>query len=55
MNIAIIDDIETERFRLEQILKQYAVINQLEMNIEQFSGGGAFPRKCGLNSLRSAG
>ena len=42
MNIAIIDDIETERFRLEQILKQYAVINQLEMNIEQFSGGEAF-------------
>ncbi len=42
MNIAIVDDSATDRRHLEQILQKYAAINQLEMNIEHFSGGEAF-------------
>ena len=42
MNIAIVDDSATDRRHLEQILQKYAAINQLDMNIEHFSGGEAF-------------
>lgn len=39
MNIAIVDDSATDRLRLEQILKKYAAINQLEIHMDHFSGG----------------
>ena len=42
MNIAIVDDSASDRRHLEQILQKYAAINQLDMNIEHFSGGEAF-------------
>ena len=35
-------DSATDRRHLEQILQKYAAINQLDMNIEHFSGGEAF-------------
>ena len=45
MNIAIVDDNEIDRLRLERTLKQYAVMNQLDCQIDSFSSGEAFLRK----------
>ena len=39
MNIAIVDDNEIDRLRLERTLKQYAVMNQLDCQIDSFSSG----------------
>ena len=42
MNIAIVDGNEADRLRLERILKQYAVMNQLDFQIDLFSNGETF-------------
>ncbi len=42
MNIAIVDDMEADQLRLEQILRQYAAMNRLELHIDRFSCGEAF-------------
>lgn len=42
MNIAIVDDMRSDRLRLEQVLKQYAALNDFELNIDHYSGGEAF-------------
>ena len=44
MNIAIVDGNETDRLRLERTLKQYAVMNELDCQIDFFSSGEAFLR-----------
>jgi len=42
MNIALVDDSAADRARLEQILKKYNSIHQLDMEFFRFSGGEAF-------------
>ena len=42
MNIAIVDGNETDRLRLERTLKQYAVMNELDCQVDFFSSGEAF-------------
>ena len=42
MDIALIDDLETDRLQLEQILKAYDRIHQLGMNYYHYSGGEDF-------------
>ena len=39
MNIALVDDDAADRVRLEEILKEYDSLHQLDMRLEQFSGG----------------
>lgn len=42
MNIAIVDDNERDRLHLEQILKQYAVMNRLSVETGHFQSGEEF-------------
>ena len=41
MNIALVDDDAADRLRLEQLLKEYGTIHQLDMRPDSFSGGEA--------------
>lgn len=39
MNIAIADNLATDRLCLEQILQKYVAINQPDMHMDYFTGG----------------
>ena len=41
MNIALVDDDAADRLRLEQLLREYGTIHQLELRLDHFSGGEA--------------
>ncbi len=45
MNIAIIDDVPDEIKEVTALLKQYAALNQIEIEIDRFSGAEAFLKK----------
>lgn len=52
MNIALVDDHAGDRLRLEQMLKEYAMIHRLDLSVDHFSGGEAF--LCGYEPFRYA-
>ena len=41
MNIALVDDDAADRLRLERLLKEYGTIHELELRLDNFSGGEA--------------
>lgn len=45
MNIAIIDDVPNEAKELVALLKQYAALNQIEIEVERFSCAESFLKK----------
>ena len=41
MNIAIVDDCERDRSLLAQMIRQYGIMNQLDLGVEHFPCGEA--------------
>ena len=41
MNIAIVDDCEKDRSLLAQMIRQYGIMNQLDLSMEHFPSGEA--------------
>ena len=42
MQIAIVDDLESDRLQLEGILREYRMRHQLDLSVSHFAGGEAF-------------